>query len=395
MRNPSLLALALLAAAIMIADGYDMQIMAILVPLLADIWQLPAAEFGVTQSAAVLGIGVGSALLGPLGDKYGRRKTILPGFALTTLCVLASAFADNTTSMNIFRFGTGLGLGLCIVNINALLAKHCPEQHRSLILTVVACGIPLGAILSGWGTPKLIPEHGWQSGFILSAAISVLIILALYIWLPADQSPRDNGTKQNFSVFQLLKGDLRNITFAMWTLYIGNSFLLYCLVSWIPTLLTQQGWDLPRAGAMIAYFQFGGLAGSLLVASLMDKWGVYRALKITYIITAFSLASFTVISSQAGWPWAIAIIGAGISSVQLTMNALAANVYPNHYLASGIGFTVAVARLGAVTAPIAGGALIAAQWQLDSFMALLVIPVGLCLTSVYFLQRSTRSIVSD
>jgi len=61
---------ALLCAAILFVDGYDIQVMALAVPSLAAGWSVPASNFGLALSAVVIGISLGSGLLGPLGDDW-------------------------------------------------------------------------------------------------------------------------------------------------------------------------------------------------------------------------------------------------------------------------------------------------------------------------------------
>src|SRR5512138_576473 len=66
-----------LCSAMLFVDGYDIQVMALAVPSLATGWAVPPSSFGFALTAVVIGISVGSALLGPLGDRFGRRTMLL------------------------------------------------------------------------------------------------------------------------------------------------------------------------------------------------------------------------------------------------------------------------------------------------------------------------------
>ena len=90
------------------------------------------------------------------------------------------------------------------------------------------------------------------------------------------------------------------------------------------------------------------------------------------------------------WALLFMVIGAGISGVHMTMNAIAAFIYPSAILATGMGFTVAVTRLGAVAAPMVGAALIAQQMPVPQFMLWQLLPIALCTASVIGLKSGVR-----
>jgi AAHS family 4-hydroxybenzoate transporter-like MFS transporter len=350
------------------------------------------------HSAAVAGLGIGAVLCGPLGDKYGRRRIILLSFALIIVAVSCSGLTASVPSLMFWRLLTGIGLGAMLANAGALLAEFVPAKRRSLLLTLSGSGITVGAMSSGLLVPYLLEQYHWQAAFWASAAVSLLIWLVLLVWLPEAPSHRQRniaasapGAAARPGFFTVLLPEHRYATLALWTLFIGNAFLIYILVSWMPVLMTQRGWDLARASSVIVYFQGGGLCGGLLVAALMDRWNPFYALLTAYLLTALCLLGFTLIPDDyLVWSVLFASLGAGISGVHMTINAMAAVVYPLTILSSAIGFTVAVARIGAIGAPIVGGLLIARQVALEQFMLLLLVPVGLCALSVTALARQHR-----
>ncbi|MFO1409937.1 MAG: hypothetical protein U1F06_06090 [Steroidobacteraceae bacterium] len=67
--------------ATMFLDGYDIQVMALAVPTLAASWALPPSSFGLALSAVIVGLTLGSGLLGPLADRYGRRTLLVATLA--------------------------------------------------------------------------------------------------------------------------------------------------------------------------------------------------------------------------------------------------------------------------------------------------------------------------
>ena len=74
MNRSGLIQLALLGAAIMILDGYDLQVIAVVLPLMAADWGIAASSFGWVMTMPVFGLGSGALLVAPLGDRFGRRR---------------------------------------------------------------------------------------------------------------------------------------------------------------------------------------------------------------------------------------------------------------------------------------------------------------------------------
>lgn len=383
--TPSLTITALLAGAVMLIDGYDLQVMAVLLPVLAKQWGMAPADFGLVMSAPVLGLGLGAAFVAPLGDRYGRRPFVLGAFALLGLSVFASAFAGDVTQLGIWRLLTGIGLGATLPNVSALVAELAPAKNRAGLLTLIGAGIAIGALSSGLLVPPIIESFGWQGAFWLSAAVTAVIWLLLLWRLPESpahlaRSPAQAKPESSFKTIvapRYLRG-----TILLWLLFAGNGFLLYMLTSWVPSLLTARGWGIAEAGGMIAWMQAGGLAGGLAIAALMDRWRPNHALLVAYVVSGTGLALFSLLPDNALlWGVLIALVGAGISGVALTINAVAAALYPATILSAGIGFTVAVARIGAIGGPIVGAWLLRQGIAVELFLGLMLIPVVICAAS--------------
>lgn len=380
-----------LIAIIMVIDGYDLQIMALLIAPLAGAWQVPASDFGIVQSAAVGGLGAGAALLAPLGDRFGRRRVILAGFALITIAMFGSSTSQSLNQLLFWRLLTGLSLGGTLVNASALLAELVPKARRSLLLTLAGSGITVGAMLSGAITPTILRKFGWQEALLFSAVAGAIFWGVMWLLLP--EAPSKLATnEQNTSAptrpLQVLQAPYLPRTLCLWLLYVGNAFLIYLLASWLPVLMQQHGWDIAKASSVIVYFQGGGLLGGLLIAGLMDRWNPYYSLLLAYALTSSCFVGFSLLPDEGPvWALLFMVIGAGISGVHMTMNAIAAFIYPSAILATGMGFTVAVTRLGAVAAPMVGAALIAQQMPVPQFMLWQLLPIALCTASVIGLKK--------
>ncbi len=117
---------AALCAATLFVDGYDIQVMALAVPSLAQAWSLSPSSFGLALSAVVIGITAGSGLLGPLGDRFGRRTMLIVTMTLVGLLTCGTALSSSPTEFVVWRLLTGIALGAGIPSCAALTSEYAP-----------------------------------------------------------------------------------------------------------------------------------------------------------------------------------------------------------------------------------------------------------------------------
>jgi MFS transporter, AAHS family, 4-hydroxybenzoate transporter len=405
MSRSRLVLLALLGAAIMILDGYDLQVIALVVPLISRAWGIAPSEFGWVMTMPVFGLGAGALLIAPLGDRYGRRRMILLGVLLVSLVVGASALVHDLWALGALRFLTGLALGMTLPNLTALVAELAPAKIRSGLLTVISLGISLGALGSGLVVPRLLPAFGWQGAFLCSAAVGLGFFVLLFFLLPEAPSflSRDTSAAaaaarparepfwKNYAT--LLAPEFRQRTLALWILWICNAFMLYIVSSWLPTLLAKSGWDVTGASHSVSWFQGGGMAGGLVIAALMDRWRPRGALIGAYLACACGILLLGWLgTSNLSWSIAFALIGVGVGGMNVALSAVTVMLYPARILSTGIGSGVAVGRLGAIGGPLVGAWLIGQGMSARGVLMALIPAVVTCILCIAWMPlRRTAS----
>jgi AAHS family 4-hydroxybenzoate transporter-like MFS transporter len=150
----------LLLAGAFVLDGYDLNSMALVAPRLQQALGLDPTHFGLVFSIVTIGVGAGSALLAPWGDKVGRRSLIVFGCLFLAFATAGTATARTIPEFVVWRLLTGFGLGICLPNCTALSAELAPEGGRATVMTLVSAGISLAALLAGWTAPEVIAWGG-------------------------------------------------------------------------------------------------------------------------------------------------------------------------------------------------------------------------------------------
>src|SRR5580693_235270 len=178
------LKLLLTCAAVLFLDGFDTTAIGYVAPALAKEWQLSKGALGPVFSAGLFGLMIGALVFGPLADRIGRKKIILFSTLAFGLGAFATAFAQDTTTLLLIRFLTGLGLGGAMPNAIALTSEYNPQRRRATMIMIMFCGFSLGAALGGLLAAYLIPQFGWRSVFIVGGIVPLLMLPVLAWRLP-------------------------------------------------------------------------------------------------------------------------------------------------------------------------------------------------------------------
>ncbi|MGI9259934.1 MAG: MFS transporter, partial [Gammaproteobacteria bacterium] len=144
-------------------DGFDTQSIAFVAPALLHTWGVSPASFGPLFGIGLFGTLIGSVVLGSLADRYGRKPLILISTATFGVMSLACATADSIEILGFYRFVAGLGLGGAIPNLVAMISEYAPARVRATAIVATFCGFPLGAVVGGIVSSRMIPALGWES----------------------------------------------------------------------------------------------------------------------------------------------------------------------------------------------------------------------------------------
>lgn len=91
-------------------------------------------------SAALVGMVLGSMLLGTLADRIGRRWAIVICVLLFSVFTALAGLSNNPLTFIALRFLSGLGMGGIVPNVSALMTEYAPKKIRSLLVTLMTCG---------------------------------------------------------------------------------------------------------------------------------------------------------------------------------------------------------------------------------------------------------------
>lgn len=381
----------LLSFIIMVIDGYDIGAMPVVVPHLAPLWGEEPAIFGPALSAVVIGLGIGAFFLAPLGDRLGRRTTTVAALGVISFATLGTSWSETVSQLFWWRLLTGTALGACLPNVLAILAQIMPTARRASAMTIVGCGIPVGAAGAGVVVPWLTTGRGWEAAFVFPAIFmfAMTVILGIYLSrLPMPEAiakpPRERRWHwTDIPVLAPLGKPYLLRTALFSALFCFNALSMYMLASWLPTVLRGVGFSFETSALMASIVQIGGLVGGLILATQIDRHRTIMALLTGYALVCLGLLALTVlVPTFYVWGAMMLLIGMGVGGAHIALTAVAASIYPIAMLSAGIGLAVTVARIGAMAGPLVGAALIGADASAATFFLALLVPVGCCILCV-------------
>jgi len=296
-----------------VLDGFDTQCMGYLAPSMARSLNIPLKAFGAVISAGLVGYFFAALTTGPVADRWGRKWPIVFSTVTFALFAVFTARASTLNELLILRFLTGLGLGGAMPNLVALATEYAPRRALATVVTLLFCAMPLGALLGGVTSWVVIPVWGWQAVFYGGGMVPLAVSVALVWLLPesvpflalrrADQravarvmyqiAPDLAGTPgvhfvsleakpQHTAVRSLFTEGRAFGTILFWIPVFLNLLMLYFLVSWLPSLMVQQGMAMSAGVMAVVMFSVGGILADIAQGPMINKWGGGRVVTVEF-----------------------------------------------------------------------------------------------------------------
>jgi MFS family permease len=163
-------------------DGFDVLSISFTAPGIAAEWRVDRAALGIVLSMELIGMGLGSVLLGQVADRIGRRPIILGCLVGMAAGMALASRSDSIETLSFWRLLTGLGIGGMLATISATVAETANARRRNLAVALMSCGYPLGAVIGGSVASALLVSHDWRAVFAFGA-MATAACLPLVWWL--------------------------------------------------------------------------------------------------------------------------------------------------------------------------------------------------------------------
>jgi putative MFS transporter len=337
---------------------------------------LPAA---LLPLAGIGGTVIGSLVWGWLGDRIGRRASILLAgvlFSTTAICGAMPGFGWNL----LMCFLMGLGVGGMLPIAFTLLAETIPARHRGWLMVLIGGNIAGAYLITSWLSAELVPHYSWRILWLMQMPTGLLLI-ALNRLIP--ESPRfllsQGRTAEARAVLErygaailpaghqepsvqrrgtgryaiLFRKPYLGPTGALLFLGLGVGLMTFGFQLWIPTNLQHLGFTEETADKILRDSALVGFLLTIPVALLYGFWSSKKTIIGLGALTAAALFSFAAagnsITQNPGLLHALLIIPVwSISSLTAILAAYSAEIYPTQMRSRGAGLSAGVSKAGGV-----------------------------------------------
>ncbi|MGH6969320.1 MAG: MFS transporter, partial [Stellaceae bacterium] len=297
-------------------DGYDIGAIAFAAPHLIQAWHIPPKSLGLVLTASNFGVLFGSQIFGWVGDRYGRKTSLVLCNLLFGVFTWWAAYSTNLTELFWLRTIAGLGIGGVIPNVVAINAESAPRHLRATLAIIAAGMVPIGGALAGFAAAAFIPHHGWPILFKIGGVVPIVFAIIALFGMPESIKYMTLHESQRRKVERLIAAirpdfrvppnarfviedekqfpssnprylfhnGLQVITPLTWLVFVLNLMGYFFLISWTPTILVAAAKASQTTAALTgAGLQVGGTIGALVLCWWLQRQR-FLAVAILFLI---------------------------------------------------------------------------------------------------------------
>lgn len=374
-----------ICALIQVCDGFDVNSIGWSVPLLTHIWHLAPSAFALAFLWSNIGVMVGALVVGPIGDRLGRKPLLMLSLTVFGIASLASAMSPSLLFLAGTRFFTGMGIAGGFAGTVALTGDYTPQRLRALMIMLTFTGAPFGGFAGGLIVSTLLHEgFGWQSIYILGGVFPLALLAITTIWLPesprflaarGNLAPRHHALLQRLAIapgqphaVDLARGNPIRLLFGegyalqttlLWIIFFCSLLDLFLFIFWLPEVLHLIGMTPAQAVFATSLYPLGGMCAVLYLGWAIDRFGTRRSLALNFAVGIVFVSLVALVAMPYFALLAVVLLcGMTVLGSQTGLNAACGKLYPARMRVSGYGFATGVGRLGGIAAAPLGGFLL-------------------------------------
>ena len=382
-------------------DGFDVLSISFAAPGIAAEWGLGKGVLGWILSMELLGMAAGSVLLGGVADKVGRRPTMLGCLLAMTVGMYFAGRAANVEQLLAWRLLTGIGIGGMLAAINAAAAEFSNNRFRSVAMSLMVIGYPIGGVFGGLAVQQLLIAGSWRDIFSFGAWATGVCIPLVWFFVPETPafldrrrpakalakinrtlvrfghaavgalSPEPAGSPRK-SIADIFSPALIATTLLVTLAYFAHITSFYFILKWVPKIVVDMGFEPRAAAGVLTWANVGGAAGGAIFGVLAIRFGLKPLTIATLIVSTGMIIWFGSGARDLGTlSMMVAATGFFTNSGVVGLYSLFARLFPTHVRATGTGFAIGVGRGGSALAPVLAGYLFAAGFSLQTVAMIL------------------------
>ena len=276
---------------LILVAGLSALTMNIFLPSLPGMALYYGVPYGVMQQSVALYLALSAALqivIGPISDRYGRRKVLLGSLVLFLLATIGTLLAPTATSFLIFRMAQAV-IAAGMVLSRAVVRDMVADAQAASMIGYVTMGMSLvpmiGPVIGG----VLDDLYGWKANFALLLVLGLGTLALVWADLGETASLRRVSLAEQIRTYPALLASRR-----FWGYTLAAAFASGCFFAYLggaPYVGDKiYGLSSTHVGALFALTAIGYAAGNFLAGRYSVRLGMNRMILIGCIVTTVGMA---------------------------------------------------------------------------------------------------------
>ena len=315
-------------------------------------------------SFALFLVGWGLAFLwGPIGDRFGRVRTLMLTIVWYSVFTFLSAFVTSVWQLAILRLLAGVGIGGEWAMGGTFVAEEWPESRRRMGAGFMHTGYYVGFFLAALANYGIGSHYGWRYMFIVGGLPALLLAWIRHgVMEPAAWKKKENVIR-SWAIWRpfatLFSAALRRRTVVNALLMLASISGLWAGTVYVPaaiTALAEAGGHVGPAAAQIASWgvmlvSFATILGCLAMPSLAERLGRRGALALFFalmmVFIALTFGKVFYLGPSALPMFFVCLFFLGLGGANFAVYTLwLPEQYPTECRASAFAFSTSFARFG-------------------------------------------------
>lgn len=362
-------------------------------PEVSGALHVPAATAQLTLTACLIGLAVGQLIVGPMSDRFGRRRPLLVGMSCYVVAGVACALAPTAPTLTVCRLVQGLagaaGVVIARAVVRDLYDGLAMARFFSTLMLISGVAPILAPVLGG----QVLRFTDWRGVFVILSAIGLLLVLVVLRKLPETLPPAERHRGGLPEALRSMRALLADRVFAGYLLTSSLAFAaLFSYVSASPFVMQEIYGASPQTFSLlfmvnsVGIVAFGQLNGKVLVGRVSLDRVLAFGLCMVGVATVALLVMTTGVFGTVGLAplaTALCVLMSGMGLIMPNANTQALMRTPRSAGSASALLGTSQFLVGAVASPLVGvaGERTAVPMALVQFSAVTLAAVafvGLC-----------------
>ncbi|MFB7242631.1 Bcr/CflA family drug resistance efflux transporter [Streptomyces populi] len=275
----------------------------------------PAATVQLTLTACLAGMALGQLVVGPMSDRWGRRRPLLAGLGVYVLATALCALAPGIGLLVAFRLVQGLagaaGIVIARAVVRDLYDGVAMARFFSTLMLISGVAPVVAPLIGG----QILRLTDWRGVFVVLTAVGVALTALVWTKLPETLEPADRHDGGVGEALRAMRRLLADRVFAGYMLAGGFTFAaLFAYISASPFVIQDLYGASPQTFSLLFGVNSVGLviAGQVNGKLLVGRVALEKVLATGLALVVLAATALLLMSTGALGPVGLAPVAAAL-----------------------------------------------------------------------------------